>query len=544
MYLVFIADRFQTGQTPGFTYFFRILLFLAITEQQSKSKQQSTMRTMTEENPSIPSLLNLRTTGRCHSISFQNRITRKRSRTRCLITSPTVESLDKSLTDLHLDAKEHRFLLTGSSVGVVSVYDLSKWGSSDHLQGGHNHNISSSTNSTAPNRSDDRRQDTDSDFSSSIHKPIARSVRVPAMTDSEQVPAGHSSTIRSVRWYPSDAGAFLSASSDGNLIIWDTACMTPVARFAPLQHSSGSSAVTGAAGPSLHCMELAEHHCLAAVASPYVREVKLLDLRSGAASHSLVGHVGGIQAVQWSPACAHILATGGLDGCVRLWDIRKAGSRSCLAVLNRDAAVNTTLAESVSSAAYQPDYSHWRQRRGLSPQKPKSQRGGGELAPNNYQAAETSAAVSHQGPVTGLAFCDSGHSLLSTGADGELLLWDLAGAGQWVPRRFVLPGGRRPVDPTYNRTPMITTHDGDGDTVWIGNGSRLATFSVHQGGTARQVLSGHLNRIQAIQAIPDTMQLLTCASDGLILTWGPKSTVSMTANNKRKRLVQEDRDSW
>jgi hypothetical protein len=51
------------------------------------------------------------------------------------------------------------------------------------------------------------------------------------------------------------------------------------------------------------------------------------------------------------------------------------------------------------------------------------------------------------------------------------------------------------------------------------------------------VLSGHLNCIQAIQAISDTMQLLTCASDGLILTWGLKAAASMAGNNKRKGLA-------
>ncbi len=29
-----------------------------------------------------------------------------------------------------------------------------------------------------------------------------------------------------------------------------------------------------------------------------------------------------------------MLATGGMDGCVRLWDVRKAGSHACLTVLD------------------------------------------------------------------------------------------------------------------------------------------------------------------------------------------------------------------
>jgi DNA excision repair protein ERCC-8 len=44
------------------------------------------------------------------------------------------------------------------------------------------------------------------------------------------------------------------------------------------------------------------------------------------------GHVGPVYALEWSPRDEFILASGGQDGVIRVWDVRKA--RSCLAELS------------------------------------------------------------------------------------------------------------------------------------------------------------------------------------------------------------------
>lgn len=62
-------------------------------------------------------------------------------------------------------------------------------------------------------------------------------------------------------------------------------------------------------------------------------KVKLVDLNTGTYTHELEGHEHGVLCCQWSPVEEHLLATGGLDSAILLWDVRFA--RSCLASLDR-----------------------------------------------------------------------------------------------------------------------------------------------------------------------------------------------------------------
>jgi DNA excision repair protein ERCC-8 len=204
-----------------------------------------------------------------------------------------------SISTLNMDRTEGRFLLAGSSDATISIYDLSPWGRDPLL------NPYQSGNSVAPK---------------SVYKPVAQSLR------STSNGPGHSASIVRAEWYAFDTGAFVSASSDGALVVWDTHEMQPVVQWQPFPSIS-----------SFHLSKSsARSESLLAVCSKDDTTVKLVDLRSGAACHTLTGHLRGVTAVQWCPTCDVVLASSSRDGTVRLWDIRKAGSRATICTLDRE----------------------------------------------------------------------------------------------------------------------------------------------------------------------------------------------------------------
>lgn len=217
---------------------------------------------------------------------------------------------------------------------------------------------------------------------SHVYEPVAKINR------SESKEKAHQFGITALSFYPFDPNAFLSSSYDQTLKLWDT-------ENALLSGSwdLGSKLYTHAISPT------ADHLLVACgTAHPAVR---LVDLRSSAAVQSLVapGQVGigggAVLSLAWSPRQEHVLASGSLDGAVRLWDVRRASS--LLGLLDQEDSL------------------------GLM------RRGNNTGSGNGSKATERGYRISakaHSGPVNGLTWTDDGAYIVSAGHDRRIRVWD------------------------------------------------------------------------------------------------------------------------
>ena len=547
--------------------------------------------------------------GRLSSLAFTRAVDRQRTLKTLSRRQTIVSSFDRAnnnhsncITSLHIHPVETRFLLTGSSssssssssagggssgrtigIGQCTIYDLSRFGAEPLSS------LSSSHSST----------NTSSSSSSWFHKPIAQTNPAtllerptPLLDGAAESPVAYVSStnsqrrhqlvgpVTSVQWYPTDSGAFLSSHVSGALCLWDTNSMTAVLQVHPFAASPqlrGTDATTTM--PALTNCETTSHHpSLVAVTSLHVPTVKLVDLRSGAAAHSLTGHVrGGVTTVAWSPTTPHVLATGGTDATVRLWDIRKAGRHAWIGggPLNGDVAATSIRMDRhdpLVRTPYRPDYSHLNHHRPsrqnlqstktavVSPRSLLLRRQGGPsgrqrqirerpVGPNDYtQAAHVTSHGNHR--VHAVAFLPSGHGLVSVDETADLKLWDLA-QGQVVPRTF---GGittsarnRQSVAPCLLKTSTASRTMGDDAILWMARGLHLYQFNAHTGGAPQQRLVGHLKRIHAMDMCPDTGKLVTGGTDGLVLVWDSSSSADVSSPlrmGRKRKQVQVDRDTW
>lgn len=173
--------------------------------------------------------------------------------------------------------------------------------------------------------------------------------------------------ITSISFYPPDHDLFVTSSLDGLVHAWDTSLLIPAHTF------TLTTPIYAAV------MAPKSFHTLIATSSQLLH-IRLLDLNTGAATHSLVGHTtGGTLGLGWSPRDEYILASGGVDGTVRLWDLRQTAS--CLACLDMD---------------------------------------------NDGRAKNDSRNVGHQGGVNGVRWSEDGALLVTLGRDEKMRTWDMA----------------------------------------------------------------------------------------------------------------------
>lgn len=206
----------------------------------------------------------------------------------------------------------------------------------------------------------------------------------------------HKFGITQLSFFPVDPDAFLSSSYDQTLKLWTT-------QGAQLSGSwnLGSKMYTHAISP------IADHLLVACgLAHPAVR---LVDLRSNAAVKTLVapGQIssgGAVLALAWSPRHEHILASGTLDGAVRIWDIRRANS--LVGLLDQEDSIGIfSRSSSSNSSITNPD---------------------GSAAENPWSRGYRLSAKAHAGPVNGLAWSDDGAYIVSAGHDRRIRVWDAA----------------------------------------------------------------------------------------------------------------------
>ncbi|KAI0406481.1 WD40-repeat-containing domain protein [Xylaria palmicola] len=188
----------------------------------------------------------------------------------------------------------------------------------------------------------------------------------------------HKFGITHLSFYPFDSAAFISTSYDQTLKLWSTEQATVSASF-----SLGSKVYTHAVSPIAS-------HLLVACGTQHPA-ARLVDLRSGSSIQSLTGHGGAILATAWSPRYEHVLATGSVDGTVRIWDIRRAGA--LIGMLDYEDSLGIYY---------------------------------NGLLGNDGNIRMRASAKAHVAPVNSLTWTDDGSHIVSAGHDNRIRVWDAA----------------------------------------------------------------------------------------------------------------------
>lgn len=297
----------------------------------------------------------------------------------------------------------------------------------------------------------------------------------------------HKSSVTTVAWYPVDSGMFLTGGMDGVVKIWDCEAFTPAEEFDVAEH------VYCATFPGC----ATQSHALVAVGTDE-SSIILCDLNQGVATHRLCGHKGAVLSVAWSPFDEHVFASGGSDGTVRLWDVRRAGDSACFATLDMHSTAEAAL--------------HWNAAAGgaAPPLSPRSR----------------AAPLAHRGGVNALRFTADGRYLVSSGRDHKARVWDmssplLAGCNTLVHFAHLRS--------THKHGVSFTLAGSAADAVLYHpcgpSGRDVGVYGLFDG-ELKQRLKGHFSAVRCCVYRESAQQLITSGVEGLIASWQPAHAVA------------------
>ncbi|KAL3815467.1 hypothetical protein ACHAXA_008517 [Cyclostephanos tholiformis] len=309
-----------------------------------------------------------------------------------------------------------RYLLVGSAGydRSIALYDISYYGSDMHLHHRCRRRRRRRHRTDFPSSNDDEEEDDDEDdYDDDDDRGRSSSSSSFAARDPSDIPQ------RRGRWHPSDVpsasssvthpdvcGSFVSASMSGEVLVWDARNFVPVYATYNRVHTANDVGGWKSSVANVRCTDVPRtpegcpHGCalLAMGLDGSGGVVRLCDAFRGAdATHELTtttsggdGGCGGINSVVWDPIHPFRLASGGDDGAVRLWDVRKSGNAACLGALDPDVDGTSSFGDD--------DYDNW-----ASSFRPVFSMDASRRRPLG--------ATSHAGPVAAVTFALDGDDL-------------------------------------------------------------------------------------------------------------------------------------
>ncbi|TPX43583.1 hypothetical protein SeLEV6574_g04979 [Synchytrium endobioticum] len=385
------------------------------------------------------------TQGAEHGLKLRNTILSNRFRTLDLSPVKYVARVHKApVQALQIETVESRYLLAAGANSNINIFDLDV-------------------------RPDAKKND----------KAVVPSISKIAGT--------HKFQVSGVNWLPGDTGLFTTGSMDTTVKVWDTNTSECVCTFS-LQSKVYSHALSPVA---------ASHTLIGCgLAEPRVR---LCDLRTGGAVHSLTGHQAAVLSAKWSPMNEFILATGSVDKSIRFWDIRKA--RACVFAL-----------DSNNSDRTRPNYM-----------------GGVDV-------------TAHDGIVNGLCFTSDGMYLVSTGHDERVRLWDMTSGRNTLTNygsHLINRVGQEVcpvVTPVNMCHPPLLYHPSDNRQILV--------FDMLTGELVKR-LRGHFARVGCVALRSHHQELYSGGNDHEILVWTPmKDELPDDFQTTSTRSIQITTKAW
>ncbi|KAJ4347466.1 hypothetical protein N0V95_005387 [Ascochyta clinopodiicola] len=317
----------------------------------------------------------------------------------------------------------------------------------------------------------------------------------------------HKLGITQLSFYPFDSLAFLTSSYDHTVKLYSSETLAASASFD-----------LGAVVYNIALSPIASHLLVAcATQGPNVR---LVDLRSGATTHSLAGHSGAVLSTAWSPVTDHLLASGATDGTVRFWDIRR--SVGSLGTLDLEDSVGHSSAQTPSYSQHQPH----------------------------------GQAQAHRGAVNGLVWTEDGRHLVSAGHDQRIRVWDtltyantLANFGPAVKNR-----GLAPVIPVLPPRHYLPAHS---DVLFYPNTHEILYYELFDGkllrrmrrpeiqkradvGTTKPTTTTNSSRITSLAWRAHDVELYSAHADGRICAWSPRTAEDAQVEEEREDEIERD----